>query len=85
MFRIQHLGDAEIWDLAREHRVIPPGQSLRARADIKFPSIRRVNLRARADEPPPRHAIIFNWPTQRDSVMETALRLAAEATLKLVP
>lgn len=33
-------------------------------------------LRLRADEPPPRHAVIDNWPTELDEQRKLALELA---------
>lgn len=83
VFRIQDLDDNEIWQLGRQKVNIPGNQALRARADITVSSIRAANLRVRAEEPPPRHALVFGWPENKDAIMAKAQVLAAQATLRL--
>jgi hypothetical protein len=85
VFRVNGLGENEIWDmgtrLVAAHRV----PQLRARADISVSSILELNLSVRPDEPPVRHALIYGWSNEKHALMAKAQELAATAVLKLNP
>ncbi len=85
VFRIHALQENEIWQLGHENVNIPGNQTLRGRADISITSITSVSLQIRPDEPPPRHALVFGWPEQKDAMMPIAQELAAQASLPLAP
>lgn len=53
-------------------------------AEVMVEHIRRCSLEVRPDEPPPRHALIFNWPDEKSAQKLLAMEIAAEAKLFLL-
>ncbi len=83
VFRIAALTDGEIWSLGQTYVANPRNGTIHARADLVVFAVLAVGLRVDAAEPPPRHASIVGWPTEKDAKMSLAQRLAAEAALVL--
>ena len=75
----------DIWQLSINYVEPNRGKSTLARADIDIDAITRLSLLVIADEPPPRHANIEDWPPDRSAVMSLAQQLAADATLVVRP
>jgi hypothetical protein len=74
----------ELWTVGEEHAA--QGRTIRGAAIIKARDVRTAQLDVFADEPPPRHAAIRNWPwTEPDPDMrkakhkELAILLAKDA------
>jgi len=81
--RVQGLEDREIWKLGDVCVALPQGTNLRARADLLVADVVNVGLRVEAEQPPPRHANIIDWPAEKDALMSCAQELAAVAILRL--
>ena len=81
VFRILALTDAAIWSLGQDHVANPRGATIYARADLIVAAILGVGLHVDPAEPPPRHANIVGWPTEKHASMSLAQQLAAEAVL----
>jgi hypothetical protein len=81
VFRIDSLSESKIWELGKAHVLIASGRNLHARADIRVQSIRALSLSVKAKEPPPRHAEIADWPSEKDARIAVAQRLADRASL----
>jgi hypothetical protein len=73
-----------LWELGAE-AVAAGGRSLHGAALLKARAVRDAPLEVAADEPPPRHAVICNWPIETDPDLrkakhkELAIRLASAA------
>lgn len=82
IFRTLRLQEAAIWQLGDEHAANgrPAPQ---ARADLTVRQVRDVGLDVEPDDPPPRHAVIVDWPKPKDEWKLVSLELAAAATLVL--
>jgi hypothetical protein len=85
VFRIINLTEVLIWFLGFFNVISPKRMRLYARADISYENIIANRLLLSMDEPPHRHAIIYNWPEQKSERMEIAMVLAAIATFKKCP
>ena len=83
VFRVQGLTERQVWSLGDAYLVLPPHKELLARAEISVAQVRSVGLQVESAEPPPRHANITDWSTQKDESMSRAQELAAEAVLRL--
>ena len=59
------------------HRLSPSHNASKARADLTAQHVASVGLRVMQSPPPPRHAHVFGWPTDRDEMMSVAQELAA--------
>ena len=59
------------------------GRKILARAEVSVAHVCGVGLRVEAAEPPPRHANITGWASEKDRWMSKAQELAALATLRL--
>jgi hypothetical protein len=75
-----------LWAIGNEHA--SQGRTIHGAAILKAGEIRVVRLEVIADEPPPRHAAIRNWPWIGDDPdllkaerMELAMALASKAQL----
>lgn len=82
VFIISGLTDDRIWNIGvevEEKRT----QSLKGRADINSTSVIENGLKIVLQEPPPRHANITNWPSEKSKQKEIALKLASESRLYL--
>jgi hypothetical protein len=55
----------------------------KARGDIKVAQVRESQLDVLAAEPPPRHANLVGWPSEKSEQKLIAKQLAAGAILKL--
>jgi len=80
VYRTVGLQESAIWKIGDEHAANgrPAAQ---ARAELTVQQVRDVGLDLRADDPPPRHAVIINWPAAKDEWKSTSQELAALATL----
>jgi hypothetical protein len=83
VFRVQELTETQIWNTGDEYVAIPRGKPVYARAELAVKTITNMRLRVISAEPPPRHAVIVNWPAAKDERMSLAQLLAADATLRL--
>jgi hypothetical protein len=81
--RIDGLKDDEILEHGKEHVGKPQGdRPILGWAELKAQIVRGQGLSLRADEPPPRHALIETWPDQPERVRSIAIELAARVTAK---
>ncbi|MCX5999393.1 MAG: hypothetical protein NTU41_07325 [Chloroflexi bacterium] len=87
VFRIDGLTVDEVWQNGRVNVVnaMSPPRTLYGMASIKAAAVRNARLDIDADNTPPRHACIVGWPQDKDKRMLAAQRLAALASLVLVP
>lgn len=75
----------ELWTIADTH--VAGDRRIHGAAIVKAGDVRAVSLSVIADEPPPRHAAIRDWPLDRDPDLEKAkqkekaIHLARKATL----
>jgi hypothetical protein len=85
VFRVDGLGEHEIWDIGTRLVATPRARRIHARVDISVSSILNLNLSIRPDEPPVRHALIHGWSDEKHARMAKAQELAAQASLILYP
>ena len=80
VFRIDELGQAEVWRLADLY-VVPEGRNIHGRADLTSADIERTHapLWIDFDEDPPRHANVLGWPEAKDEQLAVAQELALRA------
>jgi len=83
IFRVQELTGRQIWSLGDKYVASPLGKDLRARAELSVAQIIEVGLQVEPAEPPPRHANIADWPSEKHEWMSRAQELAAVAILRL--
>lgn len=83
IFRIQALSERRIWALGQKFVGDLHEKDVLARADISVAQIASAGLTVEAAEPPPRHANIAGWPTEKDAWKSQAQELAALATLRM--
>ncbi|MGH7774408.1 MAG: hypothetical protein ACREQA_19465 [Candidatus Binatia bacterium] len=83
VFRIRGLSEKQIWLLGDVYVAAVVGREILARAEFSIAHIHSVALRLEPDEPPPRHANIAGWASEKDRWMSQAQELAASATLRL--
>jgi len=57
--------------------------TLLARADIKVSSVTKTGLEIDADDIPPRHANIVDWPAEDSEIKLRAIELAEKAQLHM--
>lgn len=81
VYRTGGLQEGDIWQLSIAYVEPDRGKPTLARADLRVSAITRLNLRVIADNTPPRHANIADWPTDRSEAMLRAIQLAATAIL----
>ena len=82
VFRIAGLAENDVWEIGKtigERRTLP----LLARADIKVSFVAETSLKIDADDIPPRHANIIDWPEDHSAVILKAKELARKAQLHL--
>lgn len=63
VFRHGSLPRAPLWEIAKEH--VSADRTLHGAAIVKAKHVRSAVLEVVAQEPPPRHANIVNWPSSR--------------------
>ena len=85
VFRIFGLSENAIWEIgdnevAQKRR---PPLSLIGRADIFIRQVLTTGLHIDADDIPPRHANITNWPIEQSAQRLSAMELAGMAQLYL--
>lgn len=85
VYRTLGLSIEEIWTLGRLSAGVGRQRTMLARGDLKVAAILQHRLRISRDEPPPRHAVIHNWPEGKSARMLIAQQLAADATLEVLP
>jgi len=79
VFRIQGLGESEIWELGRKRL-----RSIHGRAVILVRAVQETSLRVIPNKPSSRHANIVGWPREKEQQMSLAQQLAAQAELCLI-
>jgi hypothetical protein len=82
VFRIAGLAENDVWEIGEtigERRTLP----LLAHADIKVSFVAETGLKIDADDIPPRHANIIDWPEDHSAVILKAKELARKAQLHL--
>lgn len=85
VFRIVGLSEPQIWRLGSTFVAEPRKRNIHARAELTVESIQALTLVITPSEPPPRHALIRDWPADKSAAMSIAQQLAAECTLVLHP
>ncbi len=79
VFRVDGLSEAQIWEHGRRY-ALPPGRNFHGRGDVTLHVVNATGpLRLEFDEPPPRHANVVGWPTERDQQLALAQDLASRA------
>jgi hypothetical protein len=80
VFRMDGVSDDTVRELGRVFVAQPRDKSLLGWARIAAGVVRCIAaLVVRADEPPPRHALIENWPPDIEQRRAIAIELASEA------
>ena len=83
VFRIAGLSERNVWQLADIYVTPAVKRTILARADVMVSHVRSVGLQVEPDEPPPRHANIAGWASEKDRWMSQAQELATLAILCL--
>jgi hypothetical protein len=77
LFRIDGLSALEVAEIGKREAATNRQQELKGWARLIAREVTtRPPLLLKADEPPPRHAVITNWPTDTDKQRELAAELA---------
>jgi len=85
VFRIAGLSENQIWEIG-DNEVVQkrrPPLSLTGRADLLVRQVLTTGLHIDADDIPPRHANITNWPIEQSAQRLIAMELAGMAQLYL--
>lgn len=85
VFRISGLTERQIWLIGDIRVAAVVGRKILARAEVSVTHVCGVGLRVESAEPPPRHANITGWATEKDRWMSEAQEIAALAILRLRP
>lgn len=85
MSRVGSLSEDGIWDHAYQDVVTPERPSLKGRADVITSVVLEAGVEVRPDPPPERHAVIADWPADRDEMMWLAKDIATKAAFKKNP
>lgn len=85
VFRVSGLPLAEVAALGNEHVAAERGRPLIGWATILAANVRSIGLHLRIEEPPPRHAVIENWPAEVEAQRTLAMQLASRATAQKWP
>lgn len=80
--RITGLSIEDIWEIG-EDVAVARKQTLHARGDIQAAKVFAIGLKVSPAEPPPRHAVIVDWPKEKSEQKLKAMELAGSATLTL--
>lgn len=81
VFRTTDLDEATVWPLADAAVLNREGAQLHGRADIFARHARVTGLEVRAQEPPPRHADLIGWSSEKDAQKSRAQKLSVAAKL----
>jgi hypothetical protein len=91
IMRTEALAEPDVWALG-DSVAVPSGRSVYARGDLVAPDVRASfvdpwRLSVRADDDPPRHALIEGWPPVQQSEIRKSLaqQLRANARLAVRP
>ena len=79
----KRLSEKEIWQFGDVYVAAVVGRKILARAEVSVGQVDSIALRVEPDEPPPRHANITGWASEKDQWMSQAQELAALATLRV--
>lgn len=82
--RIDGLDETTIWEIGDQAGERRQKRAL-ARGEFLASSVKRIDLNVIVDEPPPRHALIIGWSTDKSEQMSKAQELAAQATPVIRP
>ncbi len=86
VFRRVGLADDDVWRLARTHAKSPGRKErIHGAAEVSMGAVLKARLHARCDEPPPRHAVLVGWPTDKEQMLQVANELARDAQPLNVP
>lgn len=85
VFRVQGLGETEIWDIGRNYVSRPQGKTLRGRGEVTASLVQQQGLVVEADDIPPRHANVLGWPLEKSARKLIAVELANQASLRICP
>ena len=78
-FRVDGLTDLQVAGIGEPGAAQRPDQSLKGWARLLAQAASsKAPLLLRADEPPPRHGVIHNWPPELDAQKKLAVALAAD-------
>jgi len=80
VYRTKELNEAGTWNIGGEVAQARK-QTLHARGDIVATDVSKAGLRVVPSEPPPRHANIEDWPTEKSAQKLKAIDLADAAKL----
>jgi hypothetical protein len=88
--RIEELSSPDIWQLGDSLAGKPSNRTVYGRADFRLPDVRGVKvngqrLDAVPDDPPERHALIVDWPTDPNARKTAAMQLLAASVRHSVP
>jgi hypothetical protein len=81
VFRTTDLDEATVWPLADAAVLNRKGARLHGRADTFAGLVRATGLEVRAQEPPPRHADLIGWSSEKDAQKSRAQQLSVAAKL----
>jgi hypothetical protein len=82
VFRTSGLQEEDIWEIGN-NVAVQRQRNLYGRADVTAGLVFGVGLSIEADDIPPRHANLTDWPDESSKQMAIALELAASARLHL--
>ena len=84
VFRTEAKSEGEVWEIgaavANKRK-----QTLYARADLNAAEVRRHALDVTPEEPPPHHANIVGWSSDKDAQKLIAMELAEASRLVVTP
>ncbi len=78
VFETTGLTEFQVWTVATSI-LEQSDRRVWGRADLLVSEIVAVGLQVEPDEPPPRHALIREWPSEKERQKEAALLLASVA------
>ncbi len=90
VFRVDTMGDDELWETGEKHLDLPKGRQIHGVAFVSTRNVWTSGLDIEAKEPPPRHANILGWQEGDDLMAkarnkELSARVAQHATLTRAP
>jgi hypothetical protein len=82
VFRVKDLNEQEIWDIGKKVGQVSQ-RNLIGKADLIVAEFLERDLEIHADNKPPRHANIVNWPIEEGKRLSIAQELADIARLTI--
>jgi hypothetical protein len=82
VFRTSGLQEEDIWEIGN-NVAVQRQRNLYGRAEVAAGQVFDVGLHIEADDVPPRHANLTDWPDESSKQMAIALELEASAQLHL--